>query len=74
MSLFFQVHAAKKKMGVYRQLEEKEKELSARLPKLVNDVMDALVNEGVITKKERKDMKPGDRFKLLNPGQKKVEL
>ena len=73
-SLFFQVHAAKKKMGVYRQLEEKEKELSARLPGLVNDVLDALVNEGVITKKERKDMSAGDRFRLLNPGQKKVEL
>lgn len=73
-SLFFQVVAAKKKLGVYRQLDEKEKELSARLPKLVNDVMDALVNEGIISKIERKDMKAEDRFKLLNPGQKKVEL
>lgn len=73
-SLFFQVVAAKKKLGLYRQLDEKEKELKVRLPKLVNDVMDALVNEGVISRKERKDMKPDDRFRLLNPGQKKVEL
>lgn len=73
-SLFFQVVAAKKKMGVYRQLEKKEKELSARIPKLVNDVLDALVNEGVISKKERKDMRAEERFRLLNPGQKKVEL
>ncbi len=73
-SLFFQVVAAKKKMGVYRQLDEKEKELSARLPKLVNDVLDALVNEGIISKKERKDMKAEERFRLLNPGQKRVEL
>jgi hypothetical protein len=73
-SLLFQVVAAKKKMGVYRQLEEKEKELNARLPKLVNDVMDALVNEGVITKKQRKEMDAEERFRLLNPGQKKVEL
>lgn len=73
-SLFFQVVAAKKKLGVYRQLDEKEKELRVRLPRLVNDVMDALVNEGVITKKERKEMKGDERFRLLNPGQKRVEL
>lgn len=73
-SLFFQVVAAKKKLGLYRQLDEKEKEIRSRLPKLVNDVLDALVNEGIITKKERKNLKGDERFKLLNPGQKRVEL
>jgi hypothetical protein len=73
-TLFFDLVAAKKKLGLYRQLEEKEKELKARMPRLVNDVLDALVNEEIITEKERKEMTGKERFNLLNPGQKKVEL
>jgi len=74
MSLMFQVLRAKKKMGVYRQLEEKERELSARLPGLVNDVFDALVNEEIVTKKQLKAMDGDDRWKLLNPGQKREKI